>query len=112
MRVRTRRKKSRYSVMPYLLFTEEAPPFYSVALLASLLVKIKGVEHVTEYLRFSSGDSNTLAHLLVVGRPGTKIVNRLSLVPADKVKLLVPAVIALAYDAYLVYNNILDFRHF
>ena len=75
------------------------------------LVEIERVEHIAEYLSFLNGNGNTLAHLLVVGRPGTKIINRLALVPADKVKLLVPAVIALAYDTDLINDYILDFRH-
>ena len=76
------------------------------------LVEVKLVEHVAKSLCLFNGNGNALTHLLVIGRPGTDVINGLSLVPADEVKLLVPAVAALAYDADFVYNFILDFRHF
>ncbi len=76
------------------------------------LVEIEAIEHVAKHLCFSNSDSDTLAHLLVVGRPSTDVVNGLSLVPADEVELFVPAVVTLAYDADFVNYFILDFRHF
>ena len=75
------------------------------------LVEIECVEHIAKNLSFLSGNSNALAHLLMIGRPGTDVIYGLSLVPADKVKLLVPAVVALAYDADLVNYFVFDFRH-
>lgn len=76
------------------------------------LVEVELIEHIAKSLCLFNGNGNALAHLLVIGRPGTDVVNRLSLVPADKIELLVPAVVALANDTDLVNYFILDFRHF
>ena len=79
---------------------------------AKKLVEVELVKHVAKSLSLFYGDSNALTHLLMIGRPGTDVVNGLSLVPADKVKLLVPAVVAFANDTDFVNYFILDFRHF
>ena len=78
---------------------------------AKKLVEVELVKHVAKSLSLFYGDSNALTHLLMIGRPGTDVVNGLSLVPADKVKLLVPAVVTLAYDTDLFNDFILNFRH-
>ena len=71
------------------------------------LCKILSAEHIKESLSLFLGNSDALAHLLVIGRPRTNIVYGLSLVPADKVKLLVPAVVTLAYIFSIVNHPIL-----
>ena len=76
------------------------------------LVEVELVKHVAKSLSLFYGNGNALTHLLMIGRPGADVVNGLSLVPADKIKLLVPAVVAFANDADLVNYFILDFRHF
>ena len=77
-----------------------------------LLVEIELVEHIAKSLSLVNGNGNALAHLLVVGRPGTNIVHRLSVIPADEIELFVPTVVTLAYNADFVNYFILDFRHF
>ena len=76
------------------------------------LVEVELVKHITKSLCFFNGNGNALTHLLVIGRPGADVVHGLSLVPADEVELLVPAVVAFANYADLVNYFILDFRHF
>ena len=75
------------------------------------LVEVELVEHIAKCLSLFNRDSNALTHLLMVGRPCADVIYRLSVIPADKVKLLVPAVVALADNTDLINYFVLDFRH-
>ena len=87
-----------------------ASPYFFIY--AIKLVEVELVEHVAKSLSLFNGNGNALTHLLMIGRPGADVVNGLSLVPADKIELLVPAVVAFANYTYFVNYFVLDFRHF
>ena len=78
---------------------------YRFCVMYSKSIKILSTEHIKQSLCLFLGNGDALAHLIMLGRPGTDIVNRLSLIPADKVKLYVNGTLAFDGKCYLALGS-------